>query len=116
MDADLIMFIKVALVLFVVIAVVFVIGKIFQSIFFGIVVAVIVSILFTVFFGDGTGLIHYATSFLNDEIGQQIEDGYEFYKEREREKPLLDANKVSEQVSSVFEQAIKEGKETFFLD
>ena len=113
MDIELSMFIKAALVLLAVLLIVFIVAKIFQSIFFGVVVAIVVAIAFTVFFGDGTGLIHYFASFMDEDVGTKIEQGYDYYKRKEQETPLLDADKVTEEASHVFESAVQKGKETF---
>lgn len=89
-------------VIFVVSLIIAIVSKIFESIFFGIIVAVIVCVLFTVFFGNGHDLVHYFASFMDDEVGMKIEESYDYYKEKEKEKPLLDSDKVTEYVTNAF--------------
>lgn len=79
-----------------------VVAKIFESIFFGVIVAVIVCVLFTVFFGDGRDIVHYVSSFMNDDVGTKIEESYDYYKNKEQEKQLLDSDKVTEYVTNAF--------------
>lgn len=83
-----------------------IISKIFESIFFGIITAIVVVVMFTVTFGDGTQIIKTVSSFMSESIGEKIEDGYEFYKNKEKETPLIDADKVSEYVTDVFDENV----------
>ena len=80
-------------------------GRILQSIFLAIVVVVVVCIGFTVFFGDGREIVYTFTSFLNDEVGQKIEEGYEYYKSKEEQDQYIDPDKVTDYATSVFNDA-----------
>lgn len=100
--------------IFLAILVAVIIGKIVKSLILGILVAIVVSIIFTVTFGDGRAIVHAFTSFLDDDIGQQIEEGYEYYKSKEEQDPYLDMDKISEQITNVFHDAIEVGGAAFF--
>lgn len=83
-----------------------IVSKIFESIFFGIITAIVIVVMFTVIFGDGTQIIKTVSSFMSESVGEKIEDGYAFYKNKEKETPLIDADKVSEYVTDVFDENV----------
>lgn len=59
-------------------------------------VLIIISILFTLVFGDGRAIVYTFASFLNEDIGQKIEQGYEYYKSREEQEQYLNVDKIAE--------------------
>lgn len=59
---------------------------------------VLIPMLFTLFFGDGSALIQQAAGYLPPETGQQLEESYDYFKEKESQDQLIDAEKVQEAV------------------
>ena len=76
-------------------------GRILQSI----LVVAAVCIGFTIFFGDGRGIVYTFTSFLNEDVGQKIEEGYEYYKAKEEQDQYIDPDKVTDSATNVFNEA-----------
>ncbi len=87
------------LILAALIIVFLVIAAIHKAIKFALLAAavlIIISILFTLVFGDGRAIVHTFASFLNEDIGQKIEQGYEYYKSREEQEQYLNVDKIAE--------------------
>ena len=87
------------LILAALIIVFLVIAAIHKAIKFALLAAavlIIISILFTLVFGDGRAIVHTFASFLNEDIGQKIEQGYEYYKGKEEQEQYLNVDKIAE--------------------
>lgn len=67
-------------------------------------VLAIISILFTLVFGDGRAIVHTFASFLNEDIGQKIEQGYEYYKRKEEQEQYLDVDKIIEYPAKIIQK------------
>ena len=92
-------------IMLIAVMVVTLLGRILQSIFLAILVVAAVCIGFTVFFGDGRGIVYTFTSFLNEDVGQKIEEGYEYYKAKEEQDQYIDPDKVTDSATNVFNEA-----------
>lgn len=80
-------------------------------------VVTIVPILCTLFFGDGSDLIDQAAKYLPPEAGQQLEESYDYFKERERMDPVLDTeqihNDLQEKVNETVSGIVSNARESF---
>ena len=82
--------------LLIVLLVIAAIHKAIKFVLLAAAVLIIISILFTLVFGDGRAIVHTFASFLNEDIGQKIEQGYEYYKSREEQEQYLNVDKIAE--------------------
>lgn len=80
-------------------------------------VVTIVPILCTLFFGDGSDLIDQAAKYLPPETGQQLEESYDYFKERERMDPVLDTEQIhddlQEKLNETVSGIVSNAKESF---
>ena len=91
----------IVLVVLVISIVIFIVSKIFQVLVFSVITAIIISISFSVIFGNGHDIIHFFTTFMDKDIAQKIEYGYDYYKEKEKESSLLNAEKIVESIGDI---------------
>lgn len=61
-----------------------------------IILAIAVPVLFTIFWGNGGAYIARFASFFEPAYQQQIEDAYQYYREKDLEDPFVDPAAVSE--------------------
>ncbi len=70
------------------------------------ILAVVVPIVFTIFWGDGTKYVSKFASLFNSKYQTQIEEIYQYYKDKDAEDPFIDydtvTSKVSDSISDVF--------------
>lgn len=50
---------------------------------------IVVPLLFSLFFGDGGALVQQASDYLPDDVGNQLEESYDYFKQKEAEDPLF---------------------------
>lgn len=50
---------------------------------------IVVPLLFNLFFGDGGALVQQAADRLPDDVGKQLEESYDYFKQKESEDPLF---------------------------
>lgn len=79
----------------------FIVLKLFHAFFAMIVLAIVIPILFTIFFGNGSNLVHDISSYLTPDVGQQVEQSYDYFKKKDFEDQIIDYQKISNKVSSV---------------
>lgn len=84
-----------------------ILGRILQSLFLAVVVVLTVSLGFTLVFGDGREIVQAFTSFLNEDVGQKIEEGYDYYKSKEEQDQYLDPDKITDYATNVFSDKIE---------
>lgn len=78
------------------------IGKMFKIAVGLALLSIIIPILFTIFWGDGSEYVSRFASLFEPAHQQQIEDAYQFYKDKDAEDPFVDYDAVSESVTNVF--------------
>lgn len=92
-------------IVLIVVMAVSILGRILQSIFLAVVVVLTVSLGFTLIFGDGREIVQTFASFLNEDVGQKIEQGYDYYKSKEEQDQYLDPDKITNYATDVFNKA-----------
>lgn len=50
---------------------------------------IVIPLLFNLFFGNGSVLVQQAADHLPDDVGNQVVEGYDYFKEKEAEDPLF---------------------------
>lgn len=80
---------------------------------------IIVPILCTILWGDGTGYVSTFASFFTPQIEQDINDGYQVYKEENAKNPVVNKDQLDEYagqakdaVSDWFHSKVQRGKDT----
>lgn len=57
---------------------------------------VVIPMMFNLFFGDGSAMIKQAAEYLPPEKGQQLEESYNYFKQKESQDQLIDTQKILE--------------------
>jgi len=105
----------VTLVLLLVILGICLVAKLFKVAVGILILALVVPYLFMVFWGDGETVVSRFASIFEDKYQQQIEEAYQFYKEKDAEDPFVDYDAASDVVTDVFNDVAQKG-EAFFRD
>lgn len=62
---------------------------------------ILIPMLFNLFFGDGKELVKKAADYLPPETGKQLEENYDYFKQKEAEDPVLNVEKIQETAEDI---------------
>lgn len=57
---------------------------------------VAIPMMFNLFFGDGSALVEKVANFLPPDTAQQLEESYDYFKEKEAQDQLIDSDKIEQ--------------------
>lgn len=69
------------------------------------VIVFVIPMLFTLYFGDGSNIVNKVTDYLDPTVGQQVEESYKHFKDKEKENPVLDIDAINKAAEQAKEQA-----------
>lgn len=103
----------IVVIVLLVVLVIAIIGKLFKIALAIGAVIILFPILTTILWGDGATYVEKFASLFNPEIGSKIEQGYEYYREKDSEDPIVDLDKVNDTATDIFDSAKDIGTDIF---
>ena len=89
-------FLPVIIILVIIVLVIGIITKLIKAAIMIAVAMVVIPTLFTVFFADGSHIVSKTAEYLPDDRAQLLEEGYQYFKDKEAQNPALDVEKIQE--------------------
>lgn len=97
-------FLPIILILVIIILAIGIITKLIKTAILLALALVIIPTLFTVFFADGSDIIAKTAKYLPDDRAQLLEDGYQYFKDKESQNPALDVEQIQKDAGETVEQ------------
>lgn len=105
MTEDIKSFLVILLILLAICLVVAVVMRLTRFIITIVALIIIIPILFTVLWGDGEDYVSKFASIFSPQIEQEINEGYQFYKEQDRQDPVVDLDQLEEYANHAIDSA-----------
>lgn len=99
MELDLRLVFSVAVVIIVALLIIFIIKKAFVLVVFVALLALLVPPFYTVAFGDGTEIVASISEFFPEDIAEDINEKYAYYREKDIGNNILGADAADDVVS-----------------
>lgn len=97
-------FLPIIIILVIIILAIGIITKLIKTAILLALALVIIPTLFTVFFADGSDIVSKTAKYLPDDRAQLLEDGYQYFKDKESQNPALDVEQIQKDAGEAVDQ------------